>query len=57
MFGLRHGKGTYKYANGDVFVGNWARGVPDGEGTLKIYDEETKKFTEELSDEWNGPRI
>lgn len=33
--GLPHGKGIYKYKNGNVFTGNWNMGLKNGEGEFK----------------------
>ncbi len=34
--GLPNGKGTYTWANGDVYSGDWKEGRRDGEGTLTL---------------------
>jgi hypothetical protein len=33
---MRNGTGTFKYANGDVFKGEYKDGVKNGEGKLKL---------------------
>ena len=30
--GMRHGKGTFYYTNGDKYVGDWKDDVQDGKG-------------------------
>jgi hypothetical protein len=32
--GLRHGFGVYRYANGDVYIGNWEKDQKDGRGIM-----------------------
>lgn len=32
--GVRHGKGTYFYENGDKYEGEWKNNLKDGEGIL-----------------------
>ena len=34
----RHGNGTYIYANGDKYVGEWKNGKKDGQGTYTFVD-------------------
>lgn len=36
--GLQHGQGTYKWANGDSYVGSWANGEQHGYGTYTWAD-------------------
>ena len=31
--GFKSGKGTYKYANGDIYEGEWNMGFKSGKGT------------------------
>ena len=35
---LMHGKGTYKWVNGEVFIGNYVNGKRDGQGTTLFSD-------------------
>ena len=35
---LMHGKGTYKWVNGEVFIGNYVNGERDGQGTTQFAD-------------------
>ena len=34
--GMRHGKGTFYYTNGDKYVGDWKDDVQDGKGSAFI---------------------
>lgn len=36
MFGSKFGEGTYKFNNGNVYVGNFYNGLSDGFGKLTI---------------------
>jgi uncharacterized membrane protein YgcG len=47
--GLRHGKGTYTYANGDAYTGDWSKGKMHGHGALTVHaskDEYTGNFVD-----------
>ena len=41
--GLRNGKGTYYWANGDRYIGNWAKGAMHGTGVI-TYSDGRKEF-------------
>merc|ERR1712216_835345 len=43
MNGKRHGEGTMKYANGDVYSGMWKEGKKDGVGTY-VFNTTKDKF-------------
>ena len=34
--GLRHGQGSFQYANGDHYEGNWKENLYHGEGRLVL---------------------
>ncbi len=40
--GLPHGKGTYKWGNGNVYIGEFKKGEMHGKGVLKIIDSDGK---------------
>ncbi|OMJ65261.1 hypothetical protein SteCoe_38668 [Stentor coeruleus] len=41
--GIRYGKGTCKYANGDVYKGNWENGKKHGEGKFEWPNKQSYK--------------
>lgn len=47
--GLRDGKGTFKWNNGEVYEGNWKQGEKSGNGTWKSQ-------TDSYSGEWASNR-
>lgn len=36
--GVYHGKGTFKYANGDEYDGDWVKGCKHGKGVMRYAD-------------------
>ena len=54
--GLPHGKGTYNYADGSVYVGTWARGLRQGEGRLTFRSHGADSIREGVwkNDEYSG---
>jgi hypothetical protein len=38
--GLRSGFGVYTWGNGDVYVGEWEKGLMNGEGSYKYFEDE-----------------
>ena len=41
MSGLKHGKGVYKYASGDIYEGNYQYGLKHGFGCLRFHNGDT----------------
>ena len=33
-----HGQGTYKFSSGNVYIGNWDKGLMNGYGRMSYYD-------------------
>jgi len=56
--GLPSGKGTYTWANGDIYVGNWKKGKQNGEGTLILKIRERDSIIDGLWEDNNylGPK-
>jgi hypothetical protein len=46
--GRRHGHGTIRYANGDVYTGEWMTGFPSGRGEIAYSD------GERYAGQWNN---
>ena len=42
MKGLKHGRGTFFFANGKIFRGTWLKGLKHGTGELKINNQVIK---------------
>ena len=42
---LMHGKGTYKWVNGEMFIGNYAEGNREGQGTT-LFENGTARYAE-----------
>lgn len=36
----RHGRGTYRYTNGDVYIGEWSADMRHGKGEYHYVDED-----------------
>jgi hypothetical protein len=53
MAGKRHGEGTMKYANGDVYSGMWKEGKKYGKGTY-VFNTTKYKF---VGDHWEMGKI
>jgi hypothetical protein len=53
MAGKRHGEGTMKYANGDVYSGMWKEGKKHGKGTY-VFNTTKYKF---VGDHWEMGKI
>ena len=56
--GLPNGKGTYTWANGDIYTGDWSAGERKGEGTLIIKLEEKDSIVTGIweNDKYMGPK-
>ena len=56
--GLPNGKGTYTWADGDVYSGSWRKGFRHGEGTLTIKMNEKDSIVAGLweDDKYTGPK-
>ena len=56
--GLPNGKGTYEYSDGRVYVGNWAKGLRQGEGRLTFRTNGADSIREGIwnNDEYSGKK-
>ena len=56
--GLPDGKGTYTWANGDIYTGDWDEGIRHGEGTytFKVNEKDTTLSGLWKNDEYLGPK-